>query len=183
MSTQPLRPALVVFASLCLLAACAKKGEGEPCTSDSECTSGLACDKHGGSSGKCRTPHGHGSNNDAAATVPPDAGATVPDTVASTPDLAAPGPDTAAPARDTAAPAPDAGVTCAAYCQCLTQTCANQAGYPHASQAACVTACEKLTDVQLTCWQRFCTTAAMLPGDRSRQCEHAWGELGSAECQ
>jgi hypothetical protein len=178
--------------------ACAKKGEGEICESDSECKSGLSCDKHGQKTGKCRPPHhdpvptvdagadatagsggsagtgGTGGTGGSAGAGGADAG----------PDAA--GPDATASADASADTTPDSGLTeaCTSYCQCLMQSCAMVSGYPFTASGSCMTACLKLTEQERTCWGKFCTMAAGQMGSaREHTCEHAWGELGNAECQ
>jgi hypothetical protein len=178
--------------------ACAKKGEGEICESDSECKSGLSCDKHGQKTGKCRPPH-----HDPVPMV--DAGPVTPDALAGSggsagtggsggsggaggadagPDTA--GPEVAAPADASADLTPDGGLNeaCATYCQCMAQSCSMVSGYPFATSISCMTACFQFTEQERTCWGKFCTMAAGQMGSaREHTCEHAWGELGTAECQ
>jgi hypothetical protein len=193
------------------LATCAKKGEGEACTSDSECEDGLTCDRHGRESGTCYRPHGHGPANGT------DAGGTALDggagadgssggTGGSSPAAADAGgaggmvgtdappvspdvlPDAPSPTLD--APPPDrapetsAANACVSYCECMMQSCSTQNGYPFASNAACIARCDQLTELQRSCWSRFCTMAGMQSQSmRGHTCEHAWGELGTGECQ
>jgi hypothetical protein len=66
------------------------------------------------------------------------------------------------------------------YCGCLGQACASFAGYPHADEAACLAACEGLSEPELTCWSAYCDQALDDPSEHV--CEHAWGELGLDEC-
>lgn len=194
------RPSLAALTvSLLFLAACAKKGEGEPCSSNSECASGLTCDKHGQATGKCRGPH-HEPLSDSGVTAPdssaiggtggttagPDAagGAAGADAATSNSDTASP-PDTATIPVD-AAPdrAPDTGASnCASYCMCMMQSCAGVNGYPFANNAACLTRCGQFKEMELTCFSRFCSMAAMQnQSAREHTCEHAWAALGAAEC-
>jgi hypothetical protein len=200
---------------------CEKKGEGEVCESDSECASGLVCDKHGRATGKCYPPHGHGTmdagstagtgggtggsgtggggasgsagtggggaSGSGGADAAGGGGTGGADAAPANPDV--PGTDVAAPKPD-AAPdrTPDTGggpsEACVSYCQCMMQYCSTQNGYPFASNSACLTRCGQFSQAERTCWARFCTMAGMQsPGMRGHNCEHAWGELGSSECQ
>ena len=76
MRTRPTGPLSLLFLVVAV-SSCEKKGEGEVCTDNDECASGLTCDKHGRETGKCYAPHGHGPATDAAAG--PDAPSTQPD--------------------------------------------------------------------------------------------------------
>jgi hypothetical protein len=183
------------------LGSCAKKGEGEVCKSDSECEDGLTCDRHGRETGKCYKPHGHAPPNETdAGGIALDAGASAdgsssdgmgakdappvspdvpPDAPSATPD--APPPD--APRPDST-PDTSAANACVTYCECMMQACSTQNGYPFASNAACLARCDQFTEPQRSCWSRFCTMAGMQSQSmRSHTCEHAWGELGTGECQ
>jgi hypothetical protein len=71
---------------------------------------------------------------------------------------------------------------CPGYCECLTSTCGAQAGYPHATQADCLTACKALTAEQRECWPKFCAEAKA-GVSTTHNCEHAWGKFGLDECE
>lgn len=71
---------------------------------------------------------------------------------------------------------------CESYCDCLDGTCATQAGYPHASRADCVTACNAFSAEQKVCWPKFCAQAKA-GVSKTHNCEHAWGKLGLDECE
>jgi hypothetical protein len=184
-----------------LLSSCAKKAEGEACTDDGECASGLVCDTHGRETGRCLEPHGHGGSGgmdasaDAAASdgpVTPDAPS--PDSAASppvdagtaaTPD--APGdraPDAGAPSPDSAAPdASSATAACESYCGCMEQNCRMVITLPWANRAACLTACGGFSEMERTCFTNFCMNVPTVSaGERAHTCEHGAGALGSGEC-
>ncbi len=198
---KSLRASLYLVPLLLVIASCEKKGEGEGCTEDSECASGLTCDKHGRETGKCLAPHhGHGGASDASATgdaAIPDAGAAgapAPDAATSgatdgptvTPDSAvAPdgAPDTSPPTPDAAPTPPDALASpCEAYCTCMEQNC-RMVSYPWANRAACLTACGAFSAPARTCFTTFCMSVPTVSaGEREHTCEHGSGELGAAEC-
>lgn len=70
---------------------------------------------------------------------------------------------------------------CAAYCTCMSGTCATEVGYPWADEAACLSACEQFTTAEMTCWDMWCYQAS-LGGAVDHLCEHAWGANGLDEC-
>jgi len=183
-----------------LFTACAKKGEGEPCSSTSECASGLTCDRHGQKTGKCLGEHGHGTTPQADAAAVLDSGATGgtgggqvgADAAggATATEVAPAAPDAAAEVAPAADTRPDTGGSdsggsqaCAAYCQCMAKDCAKSPGYPFATEAACLTRCGQLTAQELSCWSGFCAMAGMQsPALKEHTCEHAWGAHGTGEC-
>jgi hypothetical protein len=199
-----MRKTLVLFFSLVplVLASCQKKGEGEVCSDDDECASGLTCDKHGRPTGKCLKPHhgepGAGADAATADTRPVDAPSTVDAGPGADAATAGTGPDSqpadsqpADTAADASAPpspdaaAPDAAMgnqACEAYCTCMEQSCRTLA-YPWADRAACLTACGRFSATERTCFANFCTQASMMgQAAREHSCEHAAGALGAAEC-
>ncbi|MEM6295741.1 MAG: hypothetical protein AAGA54_31000 [Myxococcota bacterium] len=72
---------------------------------------------------------------------------------------------------------------CEAFCTCMEANCASYDAYPYADSAECMTACEALDDVTLSCFGGFCEQAGGVDGGLAEHyCEHAWGQLGSDKC-
>lgn len=156
------------------LAACDDEEKGQadaPCTADADCADGLTCDLHGGAEGTCQVPHEHGSvgGSGGESTGGSAAGGDA-------------GEGGAAGGSSGGAGGVGASV-CEAYCGCLEATCSTLDGYPFADEPACLTACEGFTAEELDCWGAMCEQAAMTPGALDHLCEHAWGEVGLAECR
>jgi hypothetical protein len=76
---------------------------------------------------------------------------------------------------------PDSGDICAPYCECLTDTCASQSGYPFSGVADCVSQCGPLSVEEKDCLPKWCEQAKTL-SDKVHVCEHAWGKFGLDEC-
>lgn len=100
------------------------------------------------------------------------------------------GPEAAAP--DAAPTSADAGAVgdaadaapdpvCAALCDCLGTTCAAVENYPFPDRAACLAACAPLGPTEKTCFPKWCAKAAAGSSPK-HECEHAWGKLGTVEC-
>jgi hypothetical protein len=70
---------------------------------------------------------------------------------------------------------------CTALCECLGTTCAAVANYPFPDRAGCLTACASFSSEEKTCFPKWCAKGAATssPG---HACEHAWGKLGTVEC-
>lgn len=80
-----------------------------------------------------------------------------------------------------AADAAPASPACASLCACLASTCTTYAGYPFAASGACEASCAALGEAERTCYPKWCAKAKVTPS--KHLCEHAWGELGTAECE
>jgi hypothetical protein len=86
-------------------------------------------------------------------------------------------PDTGvATAQDAAPPDP----ACTPYCACMDSTCRTLKGYPFANVGACLAACGAMTAEERTCYPKWCRLAETTP--TTHLCDHAWGRLGTAEC-
>jgi hypothetical protein len=70
---------------------------------------------------------------------------------------------------------------CTALCDCLGTTCAAVANYPFPDASACLAACAAFSTEEKTCFPKWCAKAAAAPSP-GHSCEHAWGKLGTVEC-
>lgn len=84
-----------------------------------------------------------------------------------------------ASATDAADAAADA--VCTAYCDCLGTTCGALTNYPYPDAAACSKACSSLSAEEKECFPKWCAKAEAASAPL-HFCEHAWGKLGTVEC-
>lgn len=178
------RPLFEIATALAILAsgACSSSGAEAPdytgsCAAlasrchDSTTPLGSECHDlgHDGDEAKC------GPRKDAC--LAECASAPAPSSSASTDDAGPKGVDTpdAGEARDAAPTSP-----CAAYCACMGTTCASEAGYPFASEAACLSACSTFDSKGLACVVTACEKAktAKSPSSKSHECEHGRAPSG-----
>lgn len=93
--------------------------------------------------------------------------------------------DSGAAPPDAAPPdaAPDAAIdpACTALCDCLGATCSAVTNYPYADTAACLHGCSTLSVEAKTCYPKWCAKAKA-EASPAHFCEHAWGKLGTVEC-
>lgn len=71
---------------------------------------------------------------------------------------------------------------CEAHCVCLMQTCAAETGYPFPTPEECKTTCNGWTKEEKICLPKWCLKAKDV-ANKTHLCEHAWGELGTDECE
>jgi hypothetical protein len=75
------------------------------------------------------------------------------------------------------------GNPCEAHCACLMETCATETGYPFtAGVEQCKTTCNGWTKEEKVCLPKWCIKAKTA-GAKTHFCEHAWGQLGTDECE
>ena len=149
-------------------------GEDEPCTSDSQCATGLTCDKHGKPEGTCQAPHHDSTSSSSAGASGGTGGSGASGAAGGAGGASSGGAGGSGGAEPTA---------CETYCTCLQSTCSELEGYPHADEPACLSACNGLSEEELTCWTGFCFQAARATAAQDHLCEHAWGADGVAECR
>lgn len=70
----------------------------------------------------------------------------------------------------------DAREACAAYCACMTSTCATEQGYPFADEAACLSACAGFVAESRACYAAACEEAKGLD-EKEHGCVHASGTV------
>lgn len=123
---------------------------------------------------------GHAGNDNACGPRKAECQAACPIVEASTPeDSSTPDVDPGDASTDTGDAAPDP--VCTSYCQCLTDTCATQNGYPFGAAGSCLAACSKMSAAEKKCWPGFCEQAKN-GVSKEHNCEHAWGKLDLEEC-
>ncbi|MBL8739726.1 MAG: hypothetical protein JNK04_01495 [Myxococcales bacterium] len=127
-------------------------GVDAPCETNADCEAGLECDDSHGAA-TCQEPHDHPVG----------------------------GGDPSGGAASTGGGGGGAPTACEAYCACLDATCASFPSYPFADEPACLAACEGFTTDELSCFGAFCEQAST-GTPTEHQCEHAWGDGGTAEC-
>ncbi|MGZ3421474.1 MAG: hypothetical protein ACXVEE_26595 [Polyangiales bacterium] len=78
----------------------------------------------------------------------------------------------------------DADSSCTAFCACMSTTCVTEASYPFPDVASCESWCSKRSDLERTCFARFCVEASTTKGPaiKTHDCEHAAGAWGLLEC-
>lgn len=91
-------------------------------------------------------------------------------------------PDSAVVPEGSTEAGPDSGDMCTPWCECLTETCSTQNGYPFTSTADCVTKCPILSADEKACLPKWCEQAKTL-ANKTHTCEHAWGMYGTDECE
>jgi hypothetical protein len=74
------------------------------------------------------------------------------------------------------------GPSCEAHCMCLMQTCATEMGYPFPTAEQCKTTCNGWTAEEKICLPKWCIKAKDV-ANKTHLCEHAWGKLGTDECE
>jgi hypothetical protein len=78
----------------------------------------------------------------------------------------------------------DADPSCSAFCACMSKTCVSEKSYPFPDVPSCESWCSKRSDLERTCFARFCQEAEATKGPeiKTHDCEHASGAWGLLEC-